>query len=161
MKKSISICLIVLALAAVFSGCGKASPSANGREKLCRIEISQADGQGKATVLESLSQSDVSDFFDEDNWEDLTAAPGEKLEPEYRITLYQQKTDTVIKSDDGDGYIKVMEYVTHKGSDIVKVIVGGEMADIILPEELSDELLDMYSTGSAKFFDALEKALTE
>lgn len=159
MKKTVLICFIVLALALAFSGCGKKTPAVNGDEKLGRIEISQADGQGKTTVLKNLSQSDMSDFFDEDNWKDLTAVPDGELTPEYRIALYQEKTETVIKTDDGDGYLKVMEYVTYKDSDIVKVIVGGEVAEKILPEELSDKLLDMYSIASEKFFSSLDKAL--
>lgn len=76
-----------------------------------------------------------------------------QLVPEYRITVYQEKTKTLIPSADDNQYEKITEYVTYKDSACVKVTVN---SDLIKSREIPDGLLTYYYTGSDEFFKQLQ-----
>ena len=94
MKKSIFLSGLAVILSLLLTGCVN---NAQVSEKLCRIEIANAEKQNDVTVLESQRQSDVSEFFDEKNWTEAAENSG-TLTPQYVISLYQQKTPTGIKA---------------------------------------------------------------
>ncbi len=150
MKKILLLLVSAFIMPLSLTGCDKGKQVS---EKLCRIEIAKADGQQNTTVLEQLKQSEVSEFFDENNWTE-TPETNSKLVPQYTISLYQEKTPTVIKSEDNEPYEKIMEYVTFENSEIVRVSISGDLAN----SSISEKYLSAYYVGSEKFFSALEKA---
>ncbi|MDE5859817.1 MAG: hypothetical protein K2H23_05465 [Oscillospiraceae bacterium] len=147
MKKAYFLLVFALILALLLTGCTKEDQIG---EKLCRIEIANATEQSDVSVLENQKQSDVTVFFDESNWTETTKTVND-LTPQYVISLYQEKTPTVIKSENGDPYIKIMEYVTFENSNIVKVSISGGVVN----NTLTEEYLSEYYVGSEKFFSAL------
>lgn len=149
MKKIISLLGILVLVFTAMTGCGKAVD-----EKLCRIEIADSN-YNVITVLEKQSQSDVSKFFNESDWKETEKAT-DNLVSKYVITVYQEKTETVIKADSNDEYIKIMEYVTFENSDIVKVLIGGDIVKGIV----SDELLEEYYIASSDFFSEISNAVS-
>lgn len=151
MKKSIFLSGLAVILSLLLTGCAN---NAQVSEKLCRIEIANAEKQNDVTVLESQRQSDVSEFFDENNW---TKAPENSgtLTPQYVISLYQEKTSTVIKPENDEPYEKIMEYTTYENSETVKVSISDDLVNGVV----SDEFLSGYYVGSEKFFSALQNAL--
>lgn len=146
MKKILLSCLLTVVLSVMLAGCKEDTVG----EKLCRIEISNALEHGRVAVLEQQSQSDVSAFFDENNWMEVTENSGE-LTPQYVISLYQEKTPTVIKSENDEPYEKIMEYTTYENSETVKVSIGDSAVNGVV----SEEFLSGYYIGSDKFFSAL------
>lgn len=150
MKRIVSLLGVLVLVLIAITGCSKAVD-----EKLCRIEISDSN-YNIITVLENQSQSDVSKFFDESNWKE-TENSTDNLVSEYVITVYQEKTETVIKADDNDEYIKIMEYVTFENSDIVKVLVGGDVVKGIV----SDKFLEEYYIASSDFFLEINNAVSK
>lgn len=151
MKRILLLCVMTVVLSVILTGCTKENTVS---EKLCRIEISDAAEHSKVAVLEKQSQSDVTEFFDEDNWTDSSEPNGEAV-PQYTITLYQEKTPTVVKQENGESYEKIMEYTIYENSETVKVSIGGDIVNGVV----SDEFLSGYYVGSEKFFSALNKAL--
>lgn len=149
MKKLISLFGIVLMLFTVISGCSKTVD-----EKLCRIEISDSKNNVIA-VLENQSQADVTDFFDDAKWME-TQPPADRLSTEYIVSVYQEKTKTVVKTANDDEYEKIMEYETFKDSDIVKVSIGGDIVNGII----SDEFLDGYYVASSEFFSKVNHTVS-
>lgn len=137
--------LTILVIASLLTGCG------NKTEKMCRIEIRNENSTDVVT-LEELSQADVDDFFDEDEWTEYENFD-EKLVPEYVIELYQEKTHTRMQSDKENTYEKIMEYTTYKDSDTVKVVIS---KDTIKSGGVSEGDLTFYYKGSEKFFSAIK-----
>ncbi|MBD5144700.1 MAG: hypothetical protein HDT21_02080 [Ruminococcus sp.] len=151
MKKILLLCVLTAILSVLLTGCTKEDAVG---EKLCRIEILNAAEHDSVTVLEQQRQADVSEFFDENNWTETAGSSGE-LTPQYVISLYQEKTPTVIKEENGEPYEKIMEYVTYENSETVKVSIGGDLVNGFV----SDEFLTGYYIGSEKFFSSLNEAL--
>ena len=149
MKKIISFLAILILVFIAMAGCGKTVD-----EKLCRIEIADSN-YNVITVLEKQSQLDVSKFFNESDWKETEKAT-DNLVSKYVITVYQEKTETVIKADSNDEYIKIMEYVTFENSDIVKVLVSGDIVKGIV----SDEFLEEYYIASSDFFSEINNAVS-
>lgn len=147
MKRILFSCLLTLVLSVMFAGCTKEDTVGG---KLCRIEISDALEYSRVAVLDRQSQADVSEFFDEDNWTEAAENSG-NLTPQYVISLYQEKTPAVIKSENDEPYEKIMEYTTYENSEKVKVSISGDAVNDIV----SDEFLSGYYIGSDKFFSAL------
>ena len=137
--------LTILVIASLLTGCG------NKMEKMSRIEIRNENSTDVVT-LEELSQGDVDDFFDDDEWTEYENFD-EKLVPEYVIELYQEKTHTRMQSDKENTYEKIMEYTTYKDSDIVKVVIS---KDTIKSGSVSEGDLTFYYKGSEKFFSAIK-----
>ena len=121
---------------------------------MCRIEIRNENNTDVIT-LEQQSQTDVDDFFDEDEWNECENFD-EKLVSEYVIELYQEKTHTRVQPDKENTYEKIMEYTTYKDSDIVKVVIS---KDAIKSGGVSEEDLTFYYKGSEHFFSALNNVL--
>lgn len=140
--------LTILLIVCLLTGCG------NKTEKMCRIEIRNENNTDVIT-LEQQSQTDVDDFFDEDEWNECENFD-EKLVSEYVIELYQEKTHTRVQPDKENTYEKVMEYTTYKDSDIVKVVIS---KDAIKSGGVSEEDLTFYYKGSEHFFSALNNVL--
>lgn len=149
MKKMLFLCVFAVVLSVLLTGCDNKKG-----EKLCRIEISDAAGHSQVAVLEQQSQSDITEFFDEDNWADSSVPSGDTV-PQYIITLYQEKTPTVIKRENDEPYEKIMEYVTYENSKTVKAAIGGD----VVQGNVSEDFLSAYYLGSDKFFSALSNAL--
>lgn len=150
MKKILLLCGLVVIISLLFNGC----TNNNKGEKLCRIEISGAAKQNNIAVLEQLKQSDISEFFDENNWTEAVKISSELI-PQYTISLYQEKTKAVIKSKNDEQYEKIMEYITYENSDIVKVTIGGD----VINSSVSNKYLSEYYIASEEFFSALDNAL--
>ena len=106
-------------------------------------------------TLDQQSQTDVDDFFDEHEWTECENFD-EKLVSEYVIELYQEKTHTRVQPDKENTYEKIMEYITYKDSDIVKVVIS---KDTIKSGGVSEEDLTFYYKGSEQFFSALNNVL--
>ena len=140
--------LTILLIVCLLTGCG------NKTEKMCRIEIRNENSTDVIT-LEQQSQTDVDDFFDEDEWNECENFD-EKLVSEYVIELYQEKTHTRVQPDKENTYEKIMEYTTYKDSDIVKVVIS---KDAIKSGGVSEEDLTFYYKGSEHFFSALNNVL--
>ena len=140
--------LTILLIVCLLTGCG------NKTEKMCRIEIRNENNTDVIT-LEQQSQTDVDDFFDEDEWNECENFD-EKLVSEYVIELYQEKTHTRVQPDKENTYEKIMEYTTYKDSDIVKVVIS---KDAIKSGGVSEEDLTFYYKGSEHFFLALNNVL--
>lgn len=149
MKKIISLFGILVLIFIAITGCSKQA-----NEKLCRIEIADSNNNIVAK-LENQSQTDVTEFFDESNWTE-TNISADHLVTEYVISVYQEKTKTVIKTENDGEYEKIMEYVTFENSDIVKVLVGGDVVEGIV----SDELLEEYYVASIDFFSKINNAVS-
>ena len=140
--------LTILLIVCLLTGCG------NKTEKMYRIEIRNENNTDVIT-LEQQSQTDVDDFFDEDEWNECENFD-EKLVSEYVIELYQEKTHTRVQPDKENTYEKIMEYTTYKDSDIVKVVIS---KDAIKSGGVSEEDLTFYYKGSEHFFSALNNVL--
>lgn len=151
MKKILLSCVLTVILSVLLTGCAKEDTVG---EKLCCIEISDALENSKVVVLKQQRQADVSEFFDDSNWTETAENNGELI-PKYVISLYQEKTPTVIKQENYEPYEKIMEYVTYENSETVKVSLGGDLVNGFV----SDEFLSGYYIGSEKFFSALNKAM--
>lgn len=137
---------ILLLMLCLLPGCG------NETEKLCRIEVQSADNT-YAAALERQTQADVDNFFDEEHWIECGDV-GENLVPEYVISLYQEKTHTLIQVE--NTYEKIMEYTIYKDSDIVKTTIS---QDIIKSGLISEEDLTMYYIGSENFFTSINNVV--
>lgn len=138
------------------TGCGlKVQGKEN--EKLSRIEIKDAEGTDIVT-LERLSNEEAACFFDDEdeNWS-IVNASDEGLVPQYVIDLYQEKTHTVIRTEDSDAYEKIMTYTTYENSDIVKVVVS----ENTVHNMISEDSLTFYYTGTEEFFSTLNDAISE
>ena len=140
--------LTILLIVCLLTGCG------NKTEKMCRIEIRNENNTDVIT-LEQQSQTDVDDFFDEDEWNECENFD-EKLVSEYVIELYQEKTHTRVQPDKENTYEKIMEYTTYKDSDFVMVVFSN---DGINCGVVSEEDLTFYYKGSEHFFSALNNVL--
>lgn len=140
--------LTILLIVCLLTGCG------NKTEKMCRIKIRNENNTDVIT-LEQQSQTDVDDFFDEDEWNECENFD-EKLVSEYVIELYQEKTHTRVQPDKENTYEKIMEYTTYKDSDIVKVVIS---KDTVKSGGVSEEDLTFYYKGSEHFFSAFNNVL--
>lgn len=140
--------LTILLIVCLLTGCG------NKTEKMCRIKIRNENNTDVIT-LEQQSQTDVDDFFDEDEWNECENFD-EKLVSEYVIELYQEKTHTRVQPDKENTYEKIMEYTTYKDSDIVKVVIN---KDTVKSGGVSEEDLTFYYKGSEHFFSSLNNVL--
>ncbi|MDE5983915.1 MAG: hypothetical protein K2H13_01500 [Eubacterium sp.] len=148
MKKSVSLFIVFTLVVIALTGCGRAAD-----EKLCRIEIADSN-QNVISIMENQSQSDISEIFDETKWKE-SEKPIDNLATEYVISVYQAKTKTVIKTD-ADDYEKIMEYVIFENSEIVKVSIGGDVVNGMVPDELFDE----YYIASSDFFSKINDIVT-
>lgn len=153
MKKLISLFGIMIISIIMMIGCSRAENS-----KLCRIEIADKN-QNIVAVLENQSQSDVSVLFDETDWKEIEK-PTEKLAAEYVVSVYQERTKTVIKNESDDEYIKIMEYVTFENSEVVKVSIGGDLVNGSASKELLDEYLEDYYLASSDFFSKINNIIS-
>ncbi len=117
MKKMLS-CVLAVILSALLAGCN----SQKG-EKLCSIEVLDAAEYNRVAVLVQQRQSDITEFFDENNWTE-TAKPESEAVPQYIITIYQEKTPTVIKQENDEPYEKIMECITYENSKTIKVSIS-------------------------------------
>lgn len=151
MKKMLLLCVLTVILSVLLTGCKNEDTVG---EKLCRIEISDALEHKNVAVLEQQRQADVSEFFDENNWTE-TAENSRELIPQYVISLYQEKTSTVITQKNNEPYEKIMEYVIYENSETVKVSIGGNDVNGFV----SEEFLSGYYVGSERFFSALTEVL--
>lgn len=142
--------IILLSMLCFLTGCGSET------EKMCRIEIQGADNTYVA-ALDQQTQADVDSFFDEDQWIECEDV-GENLVPEYVISLYQEKTHTLISTEKEDTYEKIMEYTIYKDSDIVKMTVS---QDAIKSGLIAEEDLTMYCMGSEKFFTSINNVVKQ
>lgn len=149
MKKLVSLFGIVAISIIVITGCSRAE-----NLKLCRIEIADKN-QNMVAVLENQSQADVSDLLDEIGWKEIEK-PTDKLEKEYIVSVYQRRTKTVIKTDNDDEYIKIMEYVTFENSDVVKVSIG---EDLVIGSS-ANEYLEDYYIASSDFFSKINNVVS-
>ncbi|MDE6471205.1 MAG: hypothetical protein K2L19_09325 [Eubacterium sp.] len=143
MKKSVSLFIVFTLVVIALTGCGRAAD-----EKLCRIEIVDSN-QNVISIMENQSQSDISEFFDETQWKE-SEKPIDNPVTKYVISVYQEKTKTVVKTD-SDDYEKIMEYVIFENSEIVKVSIGGDVVNGMVPDELFDE----YYIASSDFFSRI------
>lgn len=143
--KKLLLCVLTVVMSAMLAGCG----SSKG-EKLCSIEVLDASAHNRVAGLVLQSQSDITGFFDEDNWTEASEPENEAV-PQYIITLYQEKTPSVIKQENDKAYEKIMEYVTYENSKIIKVSVSDDLMNGVV----SDEFLSVYYVGSEKFFSNL------
>lgn len=148
MKKIMSLVSILIFVFLAITGCSKASD-----EKMCQIEIADSNNTVIAK-LENQSQSDVSEFLDESGWKQTQMA-AENLTAKYVISVYQEKTKTVIKTD-SDEYEKIMEYVIYKNSDIVKVSIGEDAVNGMI----SGNLLTEYYIASPDFFSEVDSIVS-
>lgn len=162
------IWFVLLTLCFLLIGCQREEAV----EKLCKIEIKKEDTSTIIKVMDFMTQGDVADFLDEDEWgmqiednmseeevhEIETKVEQSELIPEYRIILYQEKTKTLISLDNNEEYEKIMEYITYQDSELVKVTVG---SDAIKNMELPDELFSYYFEGTEGFFENLWEAVSE
>lgn len=139
--------LVAICLPVLLMGCGYI------QEKLCRIQIRDGNGTELA-VLEDLTQEDTEAFMDTDNWTECESFD-ETLKPQYIITLYQEKTPTVIPLGE-DTYEQILEYTTYENSDVIKTAVG---EDTIKSGMLPEQYLTFYYAGSEKFFLSLYDAV--
>ncbi|MEZ3453755.1 MAG: hypothetical protein K1W17_05235 [Oscillospiraceae bacterium] len=149
MKKALFLCVVAVILSALLTSCG----SQKGK-KLCSIEVSDAAEHIRVAVLVQQDQSDITGFFDEENWTE-TAEPEIEAVPQYIITLYQEKTPSVIKQENDEAYEKIMEYVTYENSKTIKISVNQDLVH----SAVSDEFLSVYCVGSEKFFSNLSDLL--
>lgn len=154
MKKLIGIFGILILLFTALTGCSKAE-----QLKLCRIEIADKN-QNVLTILENQSQSDINELFNEDSWTAIEK-PNDKLASEYVISVYQEKTKTVIETDSDNEYIKIMEYVTFENSEIVKVSIGKDLINGPASDKLLDECLEDYYIASSDFFSKIHNLVSE
>ncbi|MDE6015476.1 MAG: hypothetical protein K2H41_07260 [Acetatifactor sp.] len=145
-----SLCWFLLITMAMLAGCG-ANTNKDVSTKLARIEIQNPNGTNVAT-LDKQSQSDVIDFFDDEEW-NLCTDFDKTLTPKYIIELYQEKTPTVIKSGNSNDYEKILTYTVYEDSNVVMVRVSQDTAKVPL---VSEETLTFYYIGSEDFFAALE-----
>lgn len=150
MRKIISLFSILILICIAITGCSKQAD-----EKLCRIEIADSDNN-IAAKLENQSQSDITEFFDESDWKETNDISFDNLVTEYVISVYQEKTKTVIKTENDDEYEKIMEYITFENSDIVKVSISGDVVGDIVP----DDILDEYYIASSDFFSKINNAVS-
>lgn len=104
----------------------------------------------RVAVLVQQRQSDITEFFDENNWTE-TAKPESEAVPQYIITIYQEKTPTVIKQENDEPYEKIMECITYENSKTIKVSISKNLVHGVA----ADEFLSVYYVGSEKFFSNL------
>lgn len=149
--KKLGVLMVAATLLLSFAGCGASDGEAL---KLCRIEITDLSGQREPVTLDGLSQEEVNDFLCVKDWGDGEAAAPEGQAPAYCVEVYQDPTKTAVQLEDTQP-LKILEYVTYEGTDVVKCIVGGE----ILPQEIVEDFLENYIVAPQAFFDALEQAL--
>lgn len=149
MRKIVSLFSILALVCIVITGCNKQVD-----EKLCRIEIADSN-HNIVAKLENQSQSDVTGFFDESDWKETNIST-DNLIPEYIISVYQEKTKTVIQTENAGEYEKIMEYVTFENTDVIKVSIGGDVVGDIV----SDDILDEYYTASSDFFSKIKAAVS-
>ncbi|MDE7268097.1 MAG: hypothetical protein K2N89_11590 [Lachnospiraceae bacterium] len=141
------------------TGCGfRVEANEDKFEKLYRIEIQDVDGTNIVT-LEELSNKEMVRFFDDEDgkWNTALFYSEEGLTPQYIINVYQEKTQTVIQTEDGDAYEKVLTYMTYEDSDIVKVVVDENTVHGMV----SEDDLTFYYRGTEKFFSALNDAISD
>lgn len=148
MQKIVSLVSILIFIFLAMTGCSKASD-----EKMCQIEIADSNNTVIAK-LENQSQADVSEFLDESTWKQTQTA-AENLTAKYVISVYQEKTKTVIQTD-SDKYEKIMEYVIYKNSDIVKVSIGEDTVNGMI----SGNLLTEYYIASPDFFSEVDSIVS-
>lgn len=153
MKKLISLFGIMIISIIMMIGCSRAE-----NLKLCRIEIADKN-QNIVAVLENQSQLDVSVLFDESDWKEIEK-PTEKLAAEYMVSVYQERTKTVIKNESDDEYIKIMEYVTFENSEVVKLSIGRDLVNGSASMELLDEYLEDYYLASSDFFSKINNIVS-
>lgn len=171
MKNLVRVLSAVLMAGVLLTGCGRKSDS----EKMCRMEIISEEEQTVIKSIYDMTQDEVAAFLDIDHELDISGfsldipgfdiakyessdnyVPEGELVPEYRIILYQEKTETLVKSGDSDEYGKIMEYVTYRDSDVIKMII---CSDEIESVEFPEELLTVYFDGTDKFFSNLQEVL--
>jgi len=161
------IWFVLLTLCFLLIGCEREEEI----EKLCKIEIVKEDTSEIIKVMDFMTQGDVADFFDEDEWgmqiednmgaeeihEIETKVEQSELIPEYKIILYQEKTKTLISLDNDEEYEEILEYVTYQDSKLVKEIIR---SDEVKNMELPDEFFSYYFEGTEVFFENLRKAVS-
>lgn len=149
--KKLSVFVLLAALVLGLAGCGVSDGEPL---KLCRVEITDLSGQREPVTLEGLSREELNGFLCAEDWGDGEAAAPAGQAPAYRVEVYQDPTKTATQLEDTQP-LKILEYVTYEGTDVVKCVVGGE----ILPQEIVEEFLEHYTVAPRGFFDALEQAL--
>lgn len=145
------------------TGCGlRIEAKEDKDEKLYCIEIQDADGTN-ITTLEEQSNEETFRFFDDDGekWSTASAYSDEGLTQQYIINVYQEKTHTVIETEDADTYEKILTYTTYENSDIVKVVVDENAIHGVTFGVVSEDDLTFYYKGTEKFFSALNDAIPE
>lgn len=171
MKNLLKVLVCMMTICVLLAGCGSEEES----DKLCRIEVLSGEDGTVLKIMENMTQDEAAAFLDVQQEMNISGVSldilgfdvaqhdsgeirsEEGLAPEYRIILYQEKTKTVIQSGD-DTYQKIMEYVTYKDSDLVKMIICGDVAEDV---ELKEEFLTVYYNGTDIFFANLREALNE
>lgn len=159
--KRLSMVLVGMSLiCSLLTGCGNTDVS----EKMCRLEIISAEDSKVIKTLDNITQDDAAAFLDVNNDMDISGfkfaemdisddeIEESELVPEYRIILYQKKTETIIKS--GDEYEKIIEFITYKDSDCIKMMILGDAAKGI---DIDDDFLSIYYKGTDVFFDNLHE----
>ncbi len=76
------------------------------------------------------------------------------------VSVYQERTKTVIKNESDDEYIKIMEYVIFENSEVVKVSIGGDLVNGSASKELLDEYLEDYYLASSDFFSKINNIVS-
>ena len=102
-------------------------------------------------------------FFDDEDgkWNTALSYTDEELTPQYIINVYQEKTPTVIQTEDTDAYEKVLIYTTYENSDIVKVVVDDNAIHGVTYDIVSKDFLTFYYKGTEKFFSTLNEAISD
>ena len=130
-------------------------------EKLYRIEIQDADGTNIVTLDEQSNKEMVHFFDDEDGkWNTALSYSDEGLTPQYIINVYQEKTPTVIRTEDADAYEKILKYMTYEDSDIVKVVVDDNMIHGVT-YGIAEDALTFYYKGTEDFYSTLNNAISD
>lgn len=159
--KKVYLFLIFITICAL-TGCGlRIEAKENKNEKLYRVEIQNADGINIVTLEEQSNKEMIGFFDDEDEkWNSALTYSDKGLTPQYTINVYQEKTQTVIPTEDGDAYEKIMTYTTYEDSDIVKVVVDGNTIHGVT-YGMSEDILTFYYKGTEEFFSALNNAISD
>jgi len=162
MKRLSMILAGALLVCSLLTGCG----NQDDHEKMCRLEIISTDDLAVIKTLDNITQEEAAAFLDVDHDMDIDKVDmaginvsnnemtDAGLIPEYRIVLYQEKTKTMIKSN--DEYGEILEFITYKDSDCVRMNISVDAGEDI---EVPDDFISVYYEGTDVFFDNLNKAI--
>ena len=160
--KKIYLFLVFITICTL-TGCGlRIEAKEEKNEKLYCIEIQDVDGTNIVT-LEELSNKEMDGFFgdDDEKWNSALTYSDKRLTPQYIINVYQEKTQTVIPTEDADAYEKIMTYTTYEDSDIVKVVIDENATHGVTYGVILEDVLTFYYKGTEEFFSALNDAISE